>query len=239
MRSFGPSDRLAERDPGPRRRREGAHQLLHVLLFSILAVVTGGNSYRSIETFITGAPPPAESPPSVYAGSARRPIPPFATSSRGSIRRPSSVRLPPPCRRSAGSAWPHAATAPSRSMEKACAKLRQAPDSAKPAQLLHAFDTSAGLVLAHVEIAEKSNEIPAAQQLLGELQASRTAPSRSMHCTAKKTFEAAAQAQVAIIQISDNQPTPCCKTPKPACASLPTSSDTRSPPRAIAMKPGP
>jgi hypothetical protein len=40
----------------------------------------------------------------------------------------------------------------------------------KAAQLLHAFDTDAGLVLAHIDIAEKSNEIPAAQQLLGELQ---------------------------------------------------------------------
>jgi len=35
--------------------------------------------------------------------------------------------------------------------------------------LLHPFDTQAGLVLAHIDIDEKSNEIPAAQQLLGEL----------------------------------------------------------------------
>ena len=38
---------------------------------------------------------------------------------------------------------------------------------AKAAQVLHAFDVEAGLVLAHVDIEEKSNEIPAAQQLLG------------------------------------------------------------------------
>ena len=30
-------------------------------------------------------------------------------------------------------------------------------------------DTEAGLVLAHIDIEEKSNEIPAAQKLLGEL----------------------------------------------------------------------
>lgn len=37
------------------------------------------------------------------------------------------------------------------------------------AQVLSAFATDTALVLAHVEIAEKSNEIPAAQALLAEL----------------------------------------------------------------------
>jgi predicted transposase YbfD/YdcC len=40
------------------------------------------------------------------------------------------------------------------------------------------------LVLAHVDIAEKSNEIPAAQQLLGELQlASCIVTLDAMHCS--------------------------------------------------------
>jgi hypothetical protein len=37
------------------------------------------------------------------------------------------------------------------------------------AQVLSAFATDTSLVLAHVDIAEKSNEIPAAQALLAEL----------------------------------------------------------------------
>ena len=37
------------------------------------------------------------------------------------------------------------------------------------AQVLCAFATDTALVLAHVDIAEKSNEIPAAQTLLAEL----------------------------------------------------------------------
>lgn len=37
------------------------------------------------------------------------------------------------------------------------------------AQVLSAFATDTALVLAHVDIAEKSNEIPAAQTLLAEL----------------------------------------------------------------------
>ena len=37
------------------------------------------------------------------------------------------------------------------------------------AQVLNAFATDTALVLAHIDIAEKSNEIPAAQALLAEL----------------------------------------------------------------------
>ena len=56
----------------------------------------------------------------------------------------------------------------------------------KAAQLLHAFDTKFGLVLAHIDIDEKSNEIPAAQQLLGELQiAHSTITLDAMHCQKK------------------------------------------------------
>ena len=56
----------------------------------------------------------------------------------------------------------------------------------KAAQLLHAFDVEAGLVLAHVDIEEKSNEIPAAQQLLGELQVAHCIVTLdAMHCQKK------------------------------------------------------
>ena len=66
------------------------------------------------------------------------------------------------------------------------------------AQLLSAFATDTALVLAHLDIAEKSNEIPAAQVLLTEL----GIPSRHhrhARCNAlpKKHFEIAAQAGIA------------------------------------------
>ncbi len=97
----------------------------------------------------------------------------------------------------------------------------------KAAQLLHAFDVEAGLVLAHVDIEEKSNEIPAAQQLLGELQVAHCIVTLdAMHCQ-KKTFEAAARAQARlIVQLKDNQPT-LLQNVQAACASRrPASSDT-------------
>ncbi len=51
MRPFDPLLALLSEVPDP-RRAEGKLLLPYILLFSILAVVTGGNSFRSIETFI-------------------------------------------------------------------------------------------------------------------------------------------------------------------------------------------
>jgi hypothetical protein len=56
----------------------------------------------------------------------------------------------------------------------------------KAAQLLHAFDTGAGLILAHIDIEEKSNEIPAAQRLLDELDIAHCVVTLdALHCQKK------------------------------------------------------
>jgi hypothetical protein len=56
----------------------------------------------------------------------------------------------------------------------------------KPALGLDPGDTEAGLVLAHIDIADKSNEIPAAQQLLSELQLAHCIVTLdAMHCQKK------------------------------------------------------
>ena len=52
MRPFDPLIALLSEIPDPRRAEGKLYQLPYVLLFSILAVVTGGNSYRAIKTFI-------------------------------------------------------------------------------------------------------------------------------------------------------------------------------------------
>jgi len=56
------------------------------------------------------------------------------------------------------------------------------------AQVLSAFATDTALVLAHIDIAEKSNEIPAAQSLLAELIVASGAivTLDALHC--QKTF---------------------------------------------------
>jgi hypothetical protein len=53
LRSFDQLIGLLSEIPDPRRAEGKLYKLPYVLLFSILAAVTGGNSYRSIETFIT------------------------------------------------------------------------------------------------------------------------------------------------------------------------------------------
>ena len=111
----------------------------------------------------------------------------------------------------------------------------------KAAQLLHAFDTEAGLVLAHIDIDEKSNEIPAAQQLLGELQVAHSIITLdALHCQKKPSRPPRRPQAQAIIQLKDNQPT-LLQNAETACASLQSHQPAtpRSPPRAIGMKPGP
>src|SRR3954467_12735011 len=49
--AFAPLLELLEAVPDPRRAEGKVYRLPHVLLFSILAIVSGGNSYRSVATF--------------------------------------------------------------------------------------------------------------------------------------------------------------------------------------------
>jgi len=77
------------------------------------------------------------------------------------------------------------------------------------AQVLSAFATDTALVLAHIDIAEKSNEIPAAQALLAELgiAVDTIVTLDALHCP-KKHFAVAAEANTAlIVGVKDNQPT--------------------------------
>ena len=52
MTAFAPLLELLTEVPDPRRAQGQMYKLAHVLLFSIRSVVTGGNSYRGIVTFI-------------------------------------------------------------------------------------------------------------------------------------------------------------------------------------------
>jgi hypothetical protein len=58
----------------------------------------------------------------------------------------------------------------------------------KAKQVLSAFAVDTALVLAHIEIDEKSNEIPAVQKLLAELDvAGRIVTCDAMHCQKKRS----------------------------------------------------
>ena len=167
MTTFAPLLGLLAEVPDPRRGQGRKYQLCYVLLFAILAVVTGGNSYRGIVTFIDVHRRRLNA---VFGLTWKRA--PAHTAIRYILQGLDPAEVETVFRQ-------HAAL-----LQAACGKpgqgsialdgktLRGSFDNFNDraaAQVLSAFATDTSLVLAHVDIAEKSNEIPAAQALLAEL----------------------------------------------------------------------
>ena len=101
MSAFAPLLELLAEVPDPRRAQGQIYKLPYVLLFSILAIVTGGNSYRSIVTFIDVHRRRLNTAFGLHwrrapAHTAIRYILPRARSGRD------RADLPPPCRSAAG-----------------------------------------------------------------------------------------------------------------------------------------
>jgi hypothetical protein len=164
---FSPLLGLLAEVPDPRRRQGQKYKLPHVLLFSILAVVTGCNSYRGIVTFIDVHRRRLNA---AFGLKWRRA--PAHTAIRYILQGLDPAEVETVFRQ-------HAAQ-----LQAACTKPEQASialdgktlrgsfdnfNDRAAAQVLSAFATDTSLVLAHVDIAEKSNEIPAAQTLLAQL----------------------------------------------------------------------
>jgi hypothetical protein len=164
---FAPLLDLLSEIPDPRRGQGQKYKLSHVMLFSILAVVTGGDSYRAIVTFIDVHRHRLNA---AFGLAWRRA--PAHTAVRYILQGLSPADVENVFRQ-------HAAR-----LQAACAQpgqtrialdgktLRGSFDNFHDrlaAQILSAFAIDTSLVLAHIDITEKSNEIPAAQTLLAEL----------------------------------------------------------------------
>ena len=176
MRSFAHLLGLLSSIPDPRRAEGKLYKLQHVLLFSILAVVTGGNSYRSIVTFIKVHRRRLNAAFGLHWRRA-----PAHTSIRYILQGldPQTVER---IFRQHAAGLQSAATGPGKTLRRSFDNF----SDRKAAQVLHAFDTAASLVLAQIDIADKSNEIPAAQQLLSELQVAHCIVTLdAMHCQKK------------------------------------------------------
>ncbi len=167
MSSVSPLLGLLAEVPDPRRGQGQKYKLPYVLLFAILAVVTGCNSYRGIVTFIDVHRRRLNA---AFGLTWRRA--PAHTAIRYILQGLDPAEVETVFRQ-------HAAR-----LQAACAKPGQGSialdgktlcgsfdnfNDRTAAQVLSAFATDTSLVLAHVDIAEKSNEIPAAQALLAEL----------------------------------------------------------------------
>ena len=190
MAAFSPLlDMLAD-VPDPRRAEGKLYGLPYVLLFSILAIVAGCNSYRGVER--------RRSPDIVtFIDVHRRRLnaacglnwrrAPAHTAVRYILQGLDPAEVEAAFRRHAA-LLQAARTVPGQGSIALDGKvLRGSFDrfhDRAAAQVLSAFATDTALVLAHVDVAEKSNEIPAAQALLGELGLARGAivTLDALHC---------------------------------------------------------
>jgi len=153
--------------PDPRRAQGQLYKLPYVLLFSILAIVTGCNSYRGVVTFIDVHRRKLNA---TFGLNWRRA--PAHTAVRYILQGLDPAGVEAAFRRHAALLQAARATPGQGSVALDGKTLRGSFDKFNDraaAQVLSAFATDAALVLAHIDIAEKSNEIPAAQTLLAEL----------------------------------------------------------------------
>lgn len=184
MRPFDQLLAMLGEIPDPRRAEGKLYKLPYVLLFSILAVVTGGNSCRAIETFITVHRRRLNAAFGLHWKRA-----PAHTAIRYILQGLDPAAVEQVFRRHAAGLQDAASDPSRRTIAFDGKRLRRSFDNftdRKAAQVLHAFNVEAGLVLAHIEIDEKSNEIPAAQRLLSELQvAGCTVTLDAIHCQKK------------------------------------------------------
>ncbi len=150
------------------RRGQGKrYQLDHILLFAILAILSGATSYRKVQRFIVNR---YEELDEVFNLQWKRM--PAYTTIRDIIQATSGEEIEKSFREY--SATLAAATKTTTQQFIGCdgKVLRGSFDhfvDVNAIQILSAFVTDGQLILAHVEVSEKTNEIPVAQQLMEKL----------------------------------------------------------------------
>jgi len=181
----------------PRRKEGKLYVLSYVILFSILAIMAGANSYRGIHTFIEAH---LETLNAAFGLSWKKA--PVHSAIRYILKGLASKSIEQAFRKHAAAMEAARATLQNPDAQQQGTKqsfiaidgktLKHSFDNLKDrkaAQILSAFSTQEDLILAHVEIDDKSNEIPAAQHLMAELNLTgRILTLDAMHCQ-KKLFK--------------------------------------------------
>ena len=184
MKSFEPLLSLLATIPDPRRAEGKLYQLPHVLLFSIFAMVSGANSYRGIRTYVK-----VHRKELNKAFKVKWKRPPAHTAIRYILQGLSAADVEKVFREHAANLNLAPAGAKARVIAFDGKTLKSSFDNfndIKARQVLSAFAVDTALVLAHIEINEKSNEIPAVQKLLEELDlAGHIVTCDAMHCQKK------------------------------------------------------
>ena len=187
------------------RRKQGQrYQLGHILLFSIFAVLSGATSYRKVEAFIKAN---YEILDETFGLNWKR-LPAYTTI-RAIIQGTSSEEIEASFRQY--SDFLVDTDAGKRFVAFDGKVLRGSFDhfgDQKAIQILSAFLTNSRIILAHEEIAEKTNEIPTAQELIRKLDLSGCIFTFDAINCQEKTLEAAKETNNdVIVQVKENQKT--------------------------------
>ena len=166
-----------------RRRAEGKiYGQVGVVLFSVIAMLSGARSYRQIHTLIKRRLALLNA---AFPDAALRRAPAY-TSVRGILQRLDPTELERAFRRHAEGLDQSCATTPSRFIAIDGKTLRQSFDAfadRKAVHVLSAFAVDHQIILAHEIVDEKSNEIPAVQTMIAALGLSgRVFTLDAMHC---------------------------------------------------------
>ncbi len=151
----------------PRRAEGKLYQLPHVVLFSILASLAGANSYRGIRSFVEVYLPRLKE----SFGLTWRRAPAYTTI-RNVLLGLEGAEVERVFRLHGEILRENAAFEGLRMVAFDGKTLRGSFDHFTDKTALHlvsAFDVAGALVLGHIEVDDKSNEIPAVQRLIGEL----------------------------------------------------------------------
>jgi hypothetical protein len=157
----------------PRRLQGRRYKLSYLLLYSVLGILSGATSYRSICTFIRERKDILEE---LYGVGLRRV--PAVNTIRNGIHALTASHLEEIFRRHAEALLtsPGAADTDSVRHPPAIAldgkTLRHSFDhlnDQKAAQILTAFSCDYAIILANIEVSDKTNEIPVAQELIKQL----------------------------------------------------------------------
>ncbi len=184
MKSFKPFLSMLAKVPDPRRAEGKLYDLPHILLFSILAIVTGANSYRGIRTFIKTHRTQLNQAFNIHWKK-----PPVHTAIRYILQGLKTEDVERVFRAHAANLNSGTRGVGARVLALDGKTLRGSFDAfkdAKAKQIFHVFATHTALVLAHSDVDDKSNEIPAAQKLLDAMNVKGHALTLdALHCQKK------------------------------------------------------
>jgi hypothetical protein len=150
--------------PDPRRAQGKRYPLPYMLMFTVLALLSGARSYRGIITFLEQRRDHLNQHFGVELKRA-----PAVNTLRTILQTLDTETLEAAFRRHAQVLVPQTERPVIALDGKALRGSFDHINDRKAAQTLTAFASDAAIVLAHTEIDDKSNEIPAAQQMIRDL----------------------------------------------------------------------